>query len=142
VEVIMIYGIPAVGKLTVANELSKITGYKVFHNHLSIDLIHSFVEDKDEFFWKQVRKIRYDCLKIAKTRGVSLIMTSCYMGKGSDLFFKPLLQLAKKERIRLRFVHLVCDEKSVLNRVCDKHSRSELRGLVFAFQSGVGMGLC
>lgn len=37
-NMIFIYGPPAVGKLTVAEELAKITGYKLFHNHLTQDL--------------------------------------------------------------------------------------------------------
>lgn len=33
-RLIFIYGLPATGKLTVAQELAKRTGYKLFHNHL------------------------------------------------------------------------------------------------------------
>ncbi|MGI8542838.1 MAG: hypothetical protein ACR2MD_05085 [Aridibacter sp.] len=35
-KLIFIYGSPAVGKLTVANEIAKRTCFKVFHNHLMI----------------------------------------------------------------------------------------------------------
>ncbi len=38
---VLLYGPPAVGKLTVANELAKLTDFKVFHNHLSIDLVEA-----------------------------------------------------------------------------------------------------
>jgi broad-specificity NMP kinase len=38
-KLIFIYGAPAVGKLTVANEIARQTNFKVFHNHLSIDCI-------------------------------------------------------------------------------------------------------
>ena len=38
-KLIFIYGAPAAGKLTVANEIARQTGFKVFHNHLSIDCI-------------------------------------------------------------------------------------------------------
>jgi hypothetical protein len=40
-KLIFIYGLPAVGKLTVAQELAAITGYKLFHNHLVVDLLLS-----------------------------------------------------------------------------------------------------
>ena len=39
-NLVFIYGPPAVGKLTVAKELSLITGYPLFHNHLTRDLVH------------------------------------------------------------------------------------------------------
>lgn len=43
-KLIFIYGQPAVGKLTVAKELEKITGYKILHNHLFVDLVRSVFE--------------------------------------------------------------------------------------------------
>jgi len=44
VKLIFIYGLPASGKLTVAKELAVITGYKLFHNHLVVDLLLSVFE--------------------------------------------------------------------------------------------------
>jgi cytidylate kinase len=38
-NLIFIYGPAAVGKMTVGNELSKITEFKLFHNHATIDII-------------------------------------------------------------------------------------------------------
>lgn len=43
-KLIFIYGLPASGKLTVAQELVAITGYKLFHNHLVVDLLLSVFE--------------------------------------------------------------------------------------------------
>lgn len=43
-KLIFIYGMPAVGKLTVAQELVAITGYKLFHNHLVVDLLLTVFE--------------------------------------------------------------------------------------------------
>ncbi len=38
-KLIFIYGLPATGKLTVAKDLTAITGYKLFHNHQVVDLL-------------------------------------------------------------------------------------------------------
>jgi len=38
-KLIFIYGLPATGKLTVAQELARITGLRLFHNHLAVDLL-------------------------------------------------------------------------------------------------------
>lgn len=38
---VILYGPPAVGKLTVGIELAKLTGYKLFHNHLTTDTVRS-----------------------------------------------------------------------------------------------------
>jgi hypothetical protein len=39
---ILITGPQAVGKMTVGQELEKITGLKLFHNHMSIELVLNF----------------------------------------------------------------------------------------------------
>lgn len=41
---IVIMGPPAVGKMAVGTILSKITGFKLFHNHMTIDLLLNFFE--------------------------------------------------------------------------------------------------
>jgi len=38
VKLIFLYGPPAVGKLTVARELAALTGWRLFHNHLTVNL--------------------------------------------------------------------------------------------------------
>lgn len=43
-KLIFIYGMPATGKLTVAQELAKIIGYKLFHNHQVVDFLLSMFE--------------------------------------------------------------------------------------------------
>jgi hypothetical protein len=43
-KLIFIYGMPASGKLTVAQELAAITGYKLFHNHQVVDLLQTVFE--------------------------------------------------------------------------------------------------
>ncbi len=35
-RLVFIYGPPGVGKLTVARELAALTGFKLFHNHLTV----------------------------------------------------------------------------------------------------------
>ena len=43
-KLIFIYGTPATGKLTVAKVLSNKIGFKVFHNHLTFDLVISIYD--------------------------------------------------------------------------------------------------
>jgi hypothetical protein len=38
-KILFIYGRPAVGKLTVAREVAKRTGGRLFHNHLTVNLV-------------------------------------------------------------------------------------------------------
>jgi hypothetical protein len=43
-KLIFIFGPPAVGKMTVGQEIAKRTELKLFHNHMSIELIFQFFE--------------------------------------------------------------------------------------------------
>ena len=38
-KLILIFGPQAVGKMTVGQELATLTGLKLFHNHMTIDLV-------------------------------------------------------------------------------------------------------
>ena len=55
---IVIFGPPAVGKMTVGYELAKLTGMKVFHNHMTIDLILEFFPYGHEKFTTLVSEFR------------------------------------------------------------------------------------
>lgn len=43
-KLIFLYGPPAVGKFTVGKVLVKLTGYKLFHNQLTSDLVESIFD--------------------------------------------------------------------------------------------------
>jgi shikimate kinase len=43
-KLIFLHGLPGVGKLTVGRELAKLTEFRVFHNHLAVDLVESIFE--------------------------------------------------------------------------------------------------
>jgi hypothetical protein len=43
-KLIFLHGLPGVGKLTVARELAALTGFRLFHNHLAVDLVMSVFE--------------------------------------------------------------------------------------------------
>ena len=37
-RLVVLYGPPGVGKLTVGGELATLTGFRLFHNHLTVNL--------------------------------------------------------------------------------------------------------
>ena len=41
---VILFGPLAVGKMTVGQELEKITGLKLFHNHMTIELVLPFFD--------------------------------------------------------------------------------------------------
>jgi shikimate kinase len=55
---IIIFGPPAVGKMTVGTELAKLTGFKLFHNHMTIELVLNFFPYGHPQFAKLVGEFR------------------------------------------------------------------------------------
>ena len=55
---IIIVGPQAVGKMTVGHELEKITDLKLFHNHLTIELVHPFFDYGTEVGSRLVKSFR------------------------------------------------------------------------------------
>jgi shikimate kinase len=43
-KLVILFGPPAVGKMTVGQELAKATGLKLFHYHVTIELVLNFFE--------------------------------------------------------------------------------------------------
>ena len=52
---VIIYGPEATGKVTIAKELAKTTGFRLFHNHVSLDVAKTFFDfgmaELDELVW-------------------------------------------------------------------------------------------
>ena len=43
-KLVVLFGPPAVGKMTVGRELERFTGLRLFHNHMTIDLALRFFD--------------------------------------------------------------------------------------------------
>jgi len=57
-KLVVIFGPPAVGKMSVGYELARLTGLKLFHNHMTIDLVLNFFEFGDDRFHRLVNEFR------------------------------------------------------------------------------------
>ncbi len=58
-DFIFIFGPQAVGKMTVGQELSKLMGYRLLHNHLTIDIARALYDVKDARFVKQLARLNF-----------------------------------------------------------------------------------
>ncbi|GAB3755494.1 P-loop nucleotide/nucleoside kinase family protein [Microlunatus parietis] len=124
-ELIYLYGPPAVGKLTVANELARRTGFRVFHNHLSIDCVRPVFDFGTEPFWRQVHAIRENILAEAARSDTNVIFTTVYAGPTSEPQTSRRFDAVRRNGGRVRPVRLVCDRSVAESRVIAE-SRREL----------------
>src|ERR1051325_7737172 len=74
-KLVFLHGAPAVGKLTVARELAALTGYRVFHNHLTGYLVMSLFFFGREPFILLREQIWLAAFAEAARNQVSLIFT-------------------------------------------------------------------
>ncbi|MFO1444059.1 AAA family ATPase [Bacillus sp. Bva_UNVM-123] len=75
-KLIIIVGPQAVGKMTVGQELEKITELKLFHNHMTIELINPFFEYGTKEGNRLVNLIRQEIFaEVAKSNMYGLIFT-------------------------------------------------------------------
>lgn len=73
---VLIFGPQAVGKMTVGQELEKITGLKLFHNHMTIELVSPFFNYGTETGKKLVGQFRQAIFEeVAKSDLKGLIFT-------------------------------------------------------------------
>jgi len=60
---VLLFGPPAVGKMSVGWELEKITGLKLFHNHMTIELVVPFFDFGTPAFRRLVNLFRREIFK-------------------------------------------------------------------------------
>ena len=74
-RLVFLYGPPGVGKLTVASALSALTGYRLFHNHLNVDLVTAIFPPSTEAWNRPAHRIRLDVFGEAVRENIDLIIT-------------------------------------------------------------------
>ena len=120
-DLIIICGPPASGKMTVGQELKKITGYKLFHNHLSLELVNQFFDFGTPNFRNLDKKIRFDIFKeIANSEIKGLIFTFvlAFNEKEDEVYLDEIISVFENRKPKVCLVELVCslEERLIRNK--------------------------
>ena len=75
-KLVYLYGPPAAGKLTVATALAEHTGYRLFHNHLTVNAIAPVFDFGTPAFERLLGLFRQEMFQTAMQVGVDLIFTN------------------------------------------------------------------
>jgi hypothetical protein len=110
--------LPGVGKLTVAKELSALTGYSLFHNHLVVDLLMpvfpfgspQFVELR-ESIWLSVFE------QACRAQLAGVIFTFNAENTVRQSFIEKTDQMLAADGGSICFVELTCDEGELRRRM-------------------------
>lgn len=123
-KLVFLHGAPAVGKLTVARELANLTGFRLFHNHLTVDLVSSLFPFGSEPFVRLRERIWLDAFAEAAQNDVSLIFTFNPERTVRERFVPDAVDVVEAAGGKVIFVELTCGEDELERRIEDA-SRKE-----------------
>jgi hypothetical protein len=116
---VVIFGPPAVGKMTVGYELARLTGLKLFHNHMTIDLVLNFFEFGQEPFQKLVGEFRRRIFEeVAASDLPGLIFTFVWaLEMDSEReYIEQICDIFREKSAKIFFVELEADLDERLKR--------------------------
>lgn len=121
-NVIFLFGPPAAGKFTVGQELSKLTGWPFFHNHLVFDISHTLfdVQKRPEEVWRLNSELRLFVLDRAQKLGLEGVIMSFVYGKkdaDDETFVRDLKDVVESSGGTVYWVELSCPREELLKRV-------------------------
>ena len=138
---VVIFGPPAVGKMTVGMELQKLTGIRLFHNHMTIEILLNFFEFGSEPFSRLRRLFREEIFKaVAKSKLPGMVFTvmweldlpetytiidswcDIFRQEGADIYFVELYADIE-ERIRRNDTPLRLEHKASKRDVASSTAR-------------------
>jgi shikimate kinase len=118
VKLIVIHGPPAVGKFTVARELSNLTGYPLLHNHLFFDFASELFEPFTPPFRAMLQELRLLAVRGLAEAGTSgAVLTICYDHPADLELIQGVAAAVAAEGGTTVTVHLVCDMDELRRRV-------------------------
>ncbi|MCE7735208.1 MAG: AAA family ATPase [Candidatus Heimdallarchaeota archaeon] len=119
-KLIFLYGMPGVGKLTVAKEMVRLLGdFKLFHNQMTVDIISSifpFASPRWSKLNGEYRRLMYEA---CAEEDINLNVTSVYAKDypGNDEIVNETIKLVEDNNSEVCFVHLVCDQDIIFQRI-------------------------
>lgn len=118
-NLVIICGPPASGKMTVGQELQQLSGYKLFHNHMSLELVNQFFDFGTPNFRNLDKKIRFDIFEeIANSDIDGLIFTIvwAFNEKEDEAYIDEIIDVFQARNPKVCLVELVCDVAERLTR--------------------------
>jgi len=120
-KLVIITGPPAVGKMTVGQELKKITDLKLFHNHMSLELVNQFFDFGTPPFRRLDKLIRFGFFEeVAKSdlKGIIFTLVWAFELKEDEEYVDEIIGIFQKEKkdVEVHIVELKADLEERLRR--------------------------
>lgn len=134
-NLVILFGPHAVGKMTVGQELAKLTGYKLFHNHMTIDVVSDLFDQNPQLMWPLVTSFRDQIFDaFTKSQNMGLIFTFMWaLDEPSDAaYLQSIEDRFKAIGAKVVYIELCADTAVRLernktpNRLANKPSKRNL----------------
>lgn len=119
-QFVMLYGPPAVGKLTVGKALARRMSACLFHNHLTYDLAIELLDTDSDFHARKrfACQLRLHALALLlEYDSRPIITTFCYGGPEDDWYIDALKTLCADHHMTPHFVRLTASRSDLVDRV-------------------------
>ena len=115
---VFIIGAPASGKMTIGQELSKLTGATLFFNHQPIDFALEIYQDFTEEMWEFVRSVNFSFLETSARYHRSVILTDVldFSNQYQLMYLKQIQDLLNDYHQEILFVELETSLEERLRR--------------------------
>ena len=115
---VFIIGAPAAGKMTIGQELSKLTGATLFFNHQTIDFALEIYQDFTEEMWEFVRSVNFSFLGTSARNHRSVILTGVtdFSNQYHLMYLKDIQDLLNEYHQEILFVELETSLEERLRR--------------------------
>lgn len=115
---VFIIGAPASGKMTIGQELSKLTGATLFFNHQPIDFALAIYQDFTEEMWEFVRSVNFSFLGTSARHHRSVILTGVidFSNQYNLMYLKDIQDLLNEYHQQILFVELETSLEERLRR--------------------------
>lgn len=123
---VLIFGPQAVGKMTVGQELASMTGMKLFHNHMTIEMLEPLFGFTPEM-WRLTNQFRMEIFKSAAASEMEGLIFTCVWAFNEQEdwdFVNDVCKVFESEGADVYFIELEAE----LERKAEQESECEQAG--------------
>ena len=115
----VIFGPPAVGKMTAGYELTKLTGFRLFHNHMTIELVLNFFDYEQPQFHALVAEFRkriFEEVVASDLTGLIFTFVWALELESESVYIERVCGIFREKAADVYFVELEAELEERLNR--------------------------
>ena len=134
-SLIIIFGPPATGKMTVGRKLAEMTGFKLLHNHISIELALQFFEHGSKGFKnlnEAFRRMIMEEVAISDLPGLIFTYVWDFYQDKDKAYVEKFCDIFRKQGREIYYVELFCEleerlkRNKSIDRISEKPSKQDI----------------